>query len=42
MDGEDIEKIGEHDLELVELVLDKDYRGQGIGTEMMKNIIATA
>lgn len=42
MDGEGSEKIGEPALELVEFVLHKDYRGQGIGTDMMKNIMATA
>ena len=33
MDGEGGEKIGEPALELVEFVLHKDYRGQGIGTD---------
>lgn len=40
--GECSEKMGEPALEIVELAVHKDYRNQGIGTAMMKNIIATA
>lgn len=36
------EKVGEPALEIVELAVHKNYRSQGIGTEMMKDIFATA
>lgn len=42
MDSGETEKLGEPALEIVELAVHKNYRNQGIGTKMMKNIFATA